>query len=103
MSPTANWEGFERRCCPNCRLYFDAAEDSDDVFCSTACERRHERGELKADGGEEQAATEGTYCAHCGKLLNDAEYATEHLVSVHDVDLEDARTAAETVDWSDSQ
>jgi hypothetical protein len=67
MSPTANWDGFERRCCPNCRLYFDATEDSGAVFCSQACERRHERGELKADGGNGRLIAEWRerpYTAH---------------------------------------
>lgn len=41
----------ERRVCPNCRLYFDVGADLDTVFCSDACRRRHERGELIADGG----------------------------------------------------
>ena len=38
-------EDLERRVCPNCRLYFDAAENSDRVFCGYACSWRHERGE----------------------------------------------------------
>lgn len=35
---------IERRVCPNCRLYFDVGAESDAVFCSGACEKRHERG-----------------------------------------------------------
>ena len=41
MNPTANYRGVERRVCPNCRLFFDAGEDSDTVFCGDACRRRH--------------------------------------------------------------
>jgi len=36
---------LERRVCPNCRNYFDVGVGSDAVFCSRACEKRHERGE----------------------------------------------------------
>jgi len=50
MSPTANYAGLERRVCPNCRLYFDTERDSKTVFCSAACRRRHNTGELRADG-----------------------------------------------------
>lgn len=53
MSPTAPSEDFnsdfgpelERRVCPNCRGYFDTGAEGDSVFCSTACKRRHEKGE----------------------------------------------------------
>lgn len=45
MTDTANYDGLERRVCPNCRLYFDTGEGADDVFCGPACRRRHERGE----------------------------------------------------------
>jgi hypothetical protein len=43
---TAPYPELERRVCPNCRLYFDVGEESEQVFCSKACERRHQRGEL---------------------------------------------------------
>lgn len=36
---------LERRVCPNCRLYFDTGVESESVFCSTACQYRHKRGE----------------------------------------------------------
>lgn len=54
------WDGpeLERRVCPNCRLYFDVGAESDAVFCSDACRRRHESGELIADGGSEQHTEE---------------------------------------------
>jgi len=42
---TNDIDGLERRVCPNCRNYFDCGENSDKVFCSKACEKRHERGE----------------------------------------------------------
>jgi len=48
MSESANYEGLERRVCPECRLYFDVGEDSETVYCSRACKRRHTRGD---DGG----------------------------------------------------
>jgi hypothetical protein len=61
MSPTANYEGLERRVCPNCRMYFDVGENSEKTFCSDACRHRHEAGVLMADGGRE------TYqCRECG-------------------------------------
>ncbi len=44
MSPTANYDGLERRVCPTCRLYFDTGEDSDSVFCGDSCQRKYERG-----------------------------------------------------------
>lgn len=39
----SDWDGpeLERRVCPDCRLYFDAGEDTDDVYCSGACRSRH--------------------------------------------------------------
>jgi len=42
----SDWTGpeLERRVCPNCRLYFDVGAQTDTVFCSDACRRRHERG-----------------------------------------------------------
>lgn len=43
---TKDVDGLERRVCPNCRNYFDVGVDSDAVFCSTACRKRHERGEF---------------------------------------------------------
>ena len=49
--PNANEYDLERRACPNCRLYFDVGAETDKVFCSGACRKRHERGELIADGG----------------------------------------------------
>jgi len=45
MDPTAPYEGLERRVCPNCRLYFDTAVESESVFCSGTCRDRHQRGE----------------------------------------------------------
>ena len=54
MSPTANYAGLERRVCPACRLYFDVGEESESVFCSAACRRRHREDELIADGGIQQ-------------------------------------------------
>lgn len=44
MSDTANHHALERRVCPNCRLFFDTGEESDSVFCSRACEKRHRNG-----------------------------------------------------------
>lgn len=49
--PNADEYDLERRACPNCRLYFDVGAETDNVFCSGACRKRHERGELIADGG----------------------------------------------------
>lgn len=46
LSPTANHSGLERRVCPDCRQFFDVGEDSDQVFCSGACERRYRKGVL---------------------------------------------------------
>ncbi len=46
FSQESHWEGFDRRVCPNCRLYFDTEEGSATVFCSKACHRRHQRGEF---------------------------------------------------------
>jgi len=54
MSPTANYAGLERRVCPACRLYFDVGKESESVFCSAACRRRHREDELIADGGIQQ-------------------------------------------------
>lgn len=52
MSPTSHLNGLERRVCPNCRLFFDVGEESDDVYCSDACRTRHKAGDLIADGGQ---------------------------------------------------
>lgn len=41
MSDTAHYDGLERRVCPACRLFFDVGEDSEETFCSTACEGRY--------------------------------------------------------------
>jgi len=46
LTDTSHHDGLERRVCPDCRLYFDVGEDSDNVFCSDACRRRYVRGEL---------------------------------------------------------
>lgn len=53
-TPPDSFYDLERRVCPNCRLYFDVGASTDKVFCSDACRRRHERGELFADGGTDQ-------------------------------------------------
>jgi hypothetical protein len=39
-----DFDGLERRVCPNCRYFFDTGEDSDRVFCGYGCSWRHERG-----------------------------------------------------------
>ena len=42
--PTVDSRLLERRVCPNCRAYWDAAPNSDTWFCSIACRKRHEKG-----------------------------------------------------------
>lgn len=69
-TPPDSFYDLERRVCPNCRLYFDVGASTDKVFCSDACRRRHERGELIADGGTDQLGDGthhwDTHCSRCG-------------------------------------
>ena len=69
MDPTPPDGAFdlERRVCPNCRLYFDVGASASKVFCSDACRRRHERGELIADGGVDQDDGDTYQCGNCGE------------------------------------
>lgn len=46
MSATANYYGLERRVCPRCRLYFDIGSESNYRWCSKACRRRYDRGDV---------------------------------------------------------
>jgi hypothetical protein len=51
MDSAANYEGLERRVCPNCRLYFDTENDSETAFCSATCRQRYGNNEPRTDGG----------------------------------------------------